>query len=194
MILIPDEFLLYLEFSSVVGMKKIWLIFILVVIIAAQLTFMSSFYSKFTHSYVSGTSAVVVSKMKYAYARVTIHISITYSPVTLTFLNGTQQEITEPGYMMEVFLPRTGDFIGTFVTGTHLTTTPNSPTDSPDSLPQISLSSKHPVDVDVVQNIPSNFLSWYGNPNYDYNYRIDVFWFTIEGEANVFITGSGVAI
>jgi hypothetical protein len=175
-------------------MKKIWLVFALVVIIVAQVTFLSSFNSSFTHGYVSDTSAVVLSKMKYAYARFTIHISITYSPVTLTFLNGTQQEITGPGYTMEVFLPRTGDFMGNFVTGTGLTTTPNSPTDSFESLPQISLSSKHPVDADVVQNIPRNFLSWYGDPNYDYNDRIDVFWFTIEGEANVFITGYGVAI
>jgi hypothetical protein len=193
MTLIPDEFLLYLQLSSIVVMKKIWLIFALTVIIVAQVTFLSSFHSSNTHGYVSGTSAVVLSKMKYAYARFSIHISITYSPVTLTFPNGTQQEITER-YYMEVFLPRTGDFLGNFVTGTHLTTTPNSPTDSLDSLPRISLSPKHPIDMDVVQNIPSNFLSWYGNPNYDRDNKIDVFWFTIEGEADVFITGSGVAI
>jgi hypothetical protein len=194
--LIPDEFLLYLQFLPVVVMKKIWLIFALVVIIVAQLTFMSSIYSTFTHSYVSGTSAVVVSKMKYAYARTSIHIlrSPFSSTVTVTFPNGTQQEITESSYTMKLFLPRTGDFMGNYVTGTILTTTPNSPTDSPDSLPQISLSSKHPVDVDVVQNIPSNFLSWYGDPNYDFYNKIDVFWFTIQGEANILITGSGMAI
>ena len=177
-------------------MKKIWLIFALVVIIVAQVTLMSSFYSVSTHSYVSETSAVVVSKMKYAYASASIHImrSPFSSPITLTFPNGTQQEITDSSYTIEVFLPRTSDFVGTYATETILTTTPNSPTDSADSLPQLTLSSKHPVDVDVVQNIPSNFLSWHGDPNYGYYDRIDVFWFEIQGEANIFITGSGMAI
>jgi hypothetical protein len=177
-------------------MKKIWLIFALAAIIVAQVTFMSSFHSAFTHSYVSGTSAVVVSKMKYAYASTSIRIlrSPSSSPLTLTFANGTQQEITDYSYTMEICLPRTGDFVGTYATETIITTTPNSPTDSVDSLPRITLSSKHPVDVDVVQNIPSNFLSWHGDPNYGYYERIDVFWFTIQGEANIFITGSGMAI
>ena len=177
-------------------MKKVWLIFTLAVIIVAELTFMSSFYSTSTHSHVSGTSAVVVSKMKYAYARTSIHILRSHfsSPLTLIFSNGTQQEITDSSYTMELFFPRTGDFVGTYATSTTITTTPNSPTDSVDYLPQITLSSKHPVDVDVVQNIPSNFLSWHGDPNYGYYDRIDVFWFKIQGEANIFITGSGMAI
>lgn len=176
-------------------MKKIWLVFVLVVIIAAQVTFLSSFNSSFTHGYVSDTSAVVLSKMKYAYARFTIHISITYSPVTLTFPNGTQQEITESGYKMEIFLPRTGDFMGNDPIGTIITTTPNSPTDTDlESLPRISLSSKQPVDADVVQHIPNNFLAWHDNPNYDLDDKIDIFWFEIQGEANLFITGAGLAI
>ncbi len=177
-------------------MKKIWLIFALAVIIVAQVTFMSSFYSTSTHSYVSGTSAVVVSKMKYAYASTVIHImrSPFSSPLTLIFSNGTQQEITDSSYTIELFLPRTGDFVGTYASETIISTTPNSPTDSADSLPRITLSSKHPVDVDVVQSIPSNFLSWHGNPNYGYYDRIDVFWFEIQGEANIFITVSGLAI
>jgi hypothetical protein len=175
-------------------MKKIWLLFALTVIIVTQVTFLSSFHSSNTHGYVSGTSAVVLSKMKYAYARFSIHILITYSPVTLTFPNGTQQEITDHSYMMEVFLPRTGDFMGNYVTGEILTRIPNSSTDSSDSLPTLFLSPKHPVDMDVVQNISPDFLSWYGNPNYDYYHKIDVFWFEIQGEANIVITGEGLAI
>jgi hypothetical protein len=176
-------------------MKKIWLVFALVVIIVAQVTFLSSFNSSFTHGYVSDTSAVVLSKMKYAYARFTIHISITYSPVTLTFSNGTQQEISDHSYTMEVFLPRTGDFLGNDGMMTIITTTPNSPTDTDiESLPVISLSSKHPIDADVVQHIPSSGLSWYNDPKYIYYDKIDVFWFEIQGQANIFITGTGLAI
>jgi hypothetical protein len=97
--------------------------------------------------------------------------------------------------MTEVFLPRTGDFMGNDPIGTIITTTPNSPTETDlESLPRISLSSKHPVDADVVQHIPSNFLSWYNNPNYGFYDKIDIFWFEIQGEANIFITGSGLAI
>lgn len=178
-------------------MKKIWLIFILVLVIGTQVTVISSFRSEFTSSYVSDTSAVVVSKMKYAYAKASIHILRSHSsssPLTLTFPNGTQQEITDSSYTIKLFLPRTGDFVGTFAINTLLTTTPNSPTDSADSLPRLTLSSQHPLDLDVVQHIPSNFLSWYGNPNYDHNNKIDVFWFTIQGEANIFITGTGMSI
>jgi len=177
-------------------MKKIWLIFALVVIIVAQMAVWSSFYSSTTYGYVTDTSAIVLSKMKYAYARFTIHILVNYnSSVTLTFPNGTQQEITDHSYMTEVFLPRTGDFMGNDPIGTIITTTPNSPTETDlESLPRISLSSKHPVDADVVQHIPSNFLSWYNNPNYGFYDKIDIFWFEIQGEANIFITGSGLAI
>ena len=176
-------------------MKKIWLIFALVVILVTQLTLLSSFYSSKTHGYVSDTSAVVLSKMKYAYARFTVHILVNYkSSATLIFPNGTQQEITDD-YVMEVFLPRTGDFMGNDPIGTIITTTPNSPTDTDlESLPQISLSSKHPVDAAVVQHIPSNFLSWYDDPKYGFYDKIDVFWFEIQGQANIFISGTGLAI
>jgi len=177
-------------------MKKIWLIFALAVIIAAQLTFLSSFYSSNTHGYVSDTSAVVLSKMKYAYAQFKIHILVNYeSSVTLTFPNGTQQEITDHSYTMDVFLPRTGDFMGNDPLGTLLTRIPNSPTETDyDSLPQISLSSEHPVDADVVQNIPSDFLSWYDNPHLEFYDKIDLYWFEIQGNATIVIMGSGLAI
>lgn len=178
-------------------MKKIWLLFILVLVIVSQVTVISSFHTAFASSYVSDTSAVVVSKMKYAYAKASIHILRSHSsssPLTLTFPNGTQQEITDHSYSIDLFFPRTGDFVGTFSINTLLTTTPNSPTDSADSLPRLTLSSQNPLDLDVVQHIPNNFLAWHGNPNYDYDNKIDVFWFTIQGEANIFITGTGMSI
>lgn len=76
-------------------MKKIWIMFSLTVIIAAQFTFMSSFHSTSASSYVFGTSAVVVSKMKYAYARATINMLTTFNTnVTITFSNGTQLELS----------------------------------------------------------------------------------------------------
>jgi hypothetical protein len=171
-------------------MKKIWLIFALTVIIASQVTFMSSFHSTFASSYVSGTSAVVVSKMKYAYARATINILTTHNPdVTITFSNGTQLEISEHAYKFEIFLPRTGDFFGTFETSTHL---PSTTSDTPLSM---ALSRNNPIDVDVVPDIPEDFLSWYGNSNYDsFSDKVDIFWFKIEGTANVFVNGNGMAI
>jgi len=140
-------------------MKKIWLLFALAVIIAAQVTFISSFRSTSVTSEVTGTSAVLVSNMKYAYVRVSIHIILPdpVSSVLLEFPNGTRKEITDYSYRIDVFLPRSGDFLGDYQAGTWLGARPTYPMFSGD-YPSLRLSRDHPIDVDVVPNVSSNFL------------------------------------
>ena len=176
-------------------MKKIWLIFALTVIIAAQVTFMYSFRSTSITSEVTGTSAVVVSKMKYAYMRASIYIFVPgyNSSVVLEFSNGTQKEITGYSYNFEVFLPRSGDFMGDYQTASLLVPIAFNPFSSGD-YPKVALSQDHPIDVDVIPNVSSDFLSWYDNSYTDYSENIDIYWFKIHGDAQVHISGYGVAI
>ena len=175
-------------------MKKIWLIFALTVIIMAQITFIFSFQSTRASSTVTGTSAVVVSKMNYAYLRASIHIhrSRFGSEVTLIFPNGTQQEITGSIYTLEVFLPRSGDFLGDHdlktVYGAHINYS------SLFDGQLLSLSRDHPIDVDIVPNVSDDFLSWYTLPYTDDYRYVDIYWFKIQGDADVDVSVYGVLI
>ena len=173
-------------------MKKSWLLLILVIIIAAQVTFIASFRNTSAHSSVSGTSAVVVSKLKYAYMKATIQIFPDFnSSVLLIFPNGTDLEITWPSYSMTVFLPRSGDHLGDYETGVALGTDPASWFDA-----TLSLSRDRPIDVDVVPNVSDNFLRWYYDDMFsrDHSTHIDLYWFKIQGDAHVHVSGDGMTI
>ena len=178
-------------------MKKIWLIFALTVIIMAQITFIFSFQStraRAASSTVTGTSAVVVSKMNYAYLRASIHITRSRfdSEVTLIFPNGTQQEMTDFTYTLEVFLPRSGDFLGDHDVNTaygsyyHYSSWFDGPL--------LSLSRDHPIDIDIVPNVSDDFLGWYSLQYTDDDEYIDIFWFKIQGDARVHVVEYGVVI
>ena len=168
-------------------MKKTWLIFALVVIIAAQVTYLHSFRSISTSMYtdVHGTSAIVVSKLKYAYTSASIQITLLDidSSVLLIFPNGTQKEILQYFYPIEVLLPRSGGFSGDYDTKTILGT---------DAYPNLKLSRNHPILVNIVPNVSDNFLDWYYDS--DHSKYIDVYWFKIQGDAHVQVSGDGVTV
>ncbi|WGM89250.1 MAG: hypothetical protein IAX21_07570 [Candidatus Bathyarchaeota archaeon] len=173
-------------------MKKIWIIFTLTVIIVAQVAFISSFHSVSEHSYVSDTSAVIISKLNYATLRTTIHISLKHGlaepSVFLIFPNGTQIEINDD-YTLDVFLPRSGDLFGSYSTGTMLGLSDNS-----DGYLTLRLSHKSPIDIDVI-SLPSDFLLWLTDDKLTrYSDYVDIYWFKIQGEANIHINGHGWAI
>jgi len=130
------------------------MIFILTVIIVAQMAFISSFHSVSEHSYVSDASAVIISKLNYATLRTTIHISLKNGldkpSVFLIFPNGTQIEINDD-YTLDVFLPRSGDLFGSYSTGTMLGLSDNS-----DGYSTYTLSHKSPIDIDVVSLFESS--------------------------------------
>ena len=169
-------------------MKKTWLIFALVVIIAAQVTFLYSFrsFSTSMSTDVHETSAVVVSKLKFAYLSASIRITLLdfNSPVLLIFPNGTQKEIIQPIYSIDVLLPRNGDFSGDYDTGTILGTS--------DAYPALKLTRNHPIFVNIVPDVSDNFLNWYDDS--DHSKYIDVYWFKIQGDAHVIVSGDGMTI
>ena len=123
------------------------------------MTFIFSFRSTSITSEVTGKSAVLVSKMKYAYMRATIHIFISgyNSSEVLEFSNGAQKEITGYSYKIEVFLPRSGDFIEDYQVATVLGPISLYPFSS-DDYPKVALSQDHPIDVDVIPNVSSDFF------------------------------------
>lgn len=171
-------------------MKKIWLIFTLTLVIVAQVAFISSFHNVFDHSYVSNESAVIISKLNYATVRTTITISLKYgSPsAILIFPNGTQREITED-YTMVVSMPKSGNVIGDYSTGTGLGISENS-----GEYIFMRLSTDNPIDIDVVP-LPSPFLLWLENDQQLIFFKnVDIFWFKIQGEAFVTVKGSGTVL
>lgn len=174
-------------------MKKAWIIFSLIVIIAAQWAFMSSFQSTLTVSHTAGKRAALVSKLNYVSMRATIEIFPRQhpgaEPVLVTFSNGSQLEITER-YSIQVFLPKSGSINGDFSFNTILSFTPI----SEDEFAQITLSHNTPIDVDVTPDVPDDFLSWYYepiHPDLDIHDEIDIYWLIVEGAATVSISGYG---
>lgn len=175
-------------------MKKVWIIFLLIVIIAAQWAFMSSFQSAVTVSHTGGKRAALVSKLNYVSLRATIQIIPRYNPdadpVLVTFSNGSQLEITDH-YSMQVFLPKSGSINGDFSFNMILCFTPI----SDDELVQMTLSPEHPFDLDVVPDVSDDFLSWYYDepvhPDLDISDETDVYWLIVEGDATISISGYG---
>jgi hypothetical protein len=79
-------------------------LFALAVIIAAQISFIIFFQSASTFYDVTGTSAVVISKMNYVFVRASInivHMGTGPAPI-LIFPNGTHRELTTRFYSTEV--------------------------------------------------------------------------------------------
>ena len=157
-------------------MKKLWLLFALVVIVASQVAVLSSFQSINTNTPASGSTTVVVSKASYASLRVEINI-ISQSNTTLIFPNGTQIEIPAVNhYKFSVILPSSGPSIGSFSS----------------QLEGSNISDNHPIDVEflststVFQSIYYS-IDWKAQP---YS-RISVYWFTLQGNAMVSIQGYG---
>lgn len=161
-------------------MKKVWLLVVLIVIVALQATFLSSFHSINMNTYTIGSnSAVIVSKANYVFLRVQIdiypQISEGQSQTMLLFPNGTQTKISS-FFRILVIMPITGYSFGSFAVGSE----------------GINISDDHPIDAEIVSNVTSDFS--YGlAPPYIPN-EVSVYWFVIQGYAQISITGYGVAI
>ena len=175
-------------------MKKSWIILVLIIIIAAEWTVMSSFQSVSAVSMESGTRAAVISKLNYMNVKATIEISPrqypVVEPVLVKFSNGSELEINEK-YSFDVFLPKSGSINGDFYFGKVLTSTPL----PSDEVAQIRLNSESPIDADITPDVPEDFMSWYGEQTNPYlnNYddEIDIYWLIVEGEATIAISGYG---
>jgi mannose-6-phosphate isomerase-like protein (cupin superfamily) len=173
-------------------MKKALLILLLIVIIAAQWTFISSFHSELEDSHGSGKRGVVASKLNYITMRVTIKISPMMhpgaEPVWVTFSNDSQLEITEP-WEMQVLMPKTGNVNEDFMFNTFLSLTPT----SEGEMARMTLSHNKPIDVDVAPDGLDFFFQTYYDPHPDWDVRdeTDVYWLIVEGDGTVVVSGYG---
>ncbi|MCW4009463.1 MAG: hypothetical protein NWF05_02435 [Candidatus Bathyarchaeota archaeon] len=170
-------------------MKKAWLLLVLILVIATQWTFLSAFHSVSESQITNETSAVVISKANYAFMRAHIEIFPEYivnytaqtlqqANVTLTFQDGSQKQITE-NYAFDVFLTRTASHFGSISA-----VTPGY---------SILISDDHPINAAVMSNVSEDFFTYGVGSSYLLD-RIDVYWFKIEGDAHVSISGYGLAI
>jgi hypothetical protein len=164
-------------------MRKVWLLVTIIVIATIQATLLSSFHSINLNTYTIGpSSAVVVSKAAYTFLRVQIDIYPQIlqgqSQTVLVFPNGTEIEVTS-FYRIFVIMPITSYAPSSFAVGAE----------------GINLSDSHPIDVEVVSNVTSSFLSHGLTPPWLFSYNeISVYWFIIQGSAQISITGYGMAI
>jgi hypothetical protein len=180
-ILFGGEFDLYSQCAFIAFMKKLWLLFALVVIVASQVAVLSSFNSINTNTWANGSTAVVISKADYAHLRVEIDIVpqvfMGQSNTTLIFPNGTQIEIPAVDhYKFSVILPSSGPSPASFEIQSE----------------GINISDNHPIDVEFLSN-STNFQSLYSRIDWSFSpySRISVYWFIIQGNAMVSIQGYG---
>lgn len=166
-------------------MKKLWLLLALIIIVASQVAFLSSFHSINANAFVVDSTAVVISKAAYAHLRVEIDIIPQIfngqSNTTLIFPNGTSTKIPAiTHYKFSVILPRTGPITGNFALQTE----------------GINLSTNHPINAEFVSN-SSNALKQALSQYQTYpgsSIGISVYWFIVQGNAQVSIQGYGVAL
>jgi hypothetical protein len=166
-------------------MKKLWLLFAFVVIVASEVAVLSSFHSVNTNTWANGSTAVVISKADFVHLRVEIDIIpqgiMGQSQTSLVFPNGTQIEISAVAYYtFSVILSSSGSFPA-----------PNFAIQSEG----INISGDHPIDVEFLSNstvFESSYslIDWTAPP---YS-RISVYWFLVQGNAQVSIQGYGAGI
>lgn len=163
-------------------MNKVWLLLVLAIVLAAQWTLITSVKTVKTDVNAFGTSAVIVSKAPYMSFRAYIHVIPDFpqnKAVLLVFPDGSQKEVNKT-YSFEVFLPRTNKNMGWGAI------TPGEGVD---------LTNNHPIDAAVVANVTDKFFTYgiYGS-GAQYSDNIDVYWFKVQGQAQIFISGIGVGI
>jgi len=161
-------------------MKKAWLFLLLAIIMAAQLTVLSSFGGVSDSASVSGTSAVVVGKTNYVSLRVTFYVFADPGYTALIiFPNGTQKEVSTY-HFFEVFLPKTEPVRGL-----------GSISMSRDS-EGVFVTDQEPIDVAVVSNVDESFFTYKVGPAP--NGEVIFYWFKIQGNARVRVSAIGVTI
>jgi hypothetical protein len=166
-------------------MKKLWLLFAFAVIVASEVAVLSSFHSVNTYTWANGSTAVVISKADFVHLRVKIDIIpqvlMGQSQTSLIFPNGTQIEIPAvTHYTFSVILSSSGSFPA-----------PNFAIQSEG----INISDNNPVDVEFLSN-NTVFQSFYSRTDWTtppYS-RISVYWFLVQGNAQVSIQGYGAGL
>lgn len=164
-------------------MNKLLILLVLVVIIVAQYTFLSSFFAVSTTSMsfrtinASGTSAVIVAKVDYVSVRVKFEVIAEPGRTALIQFSDRSQINVTSSYIFEVFLPKTDAFVENFAS-----TAPG----------EILLSKNKPVGFAVVANITDSYFTNTLSP--DSSSMITLYWFKVQGNAHVGAHGFGVPV
>jgi hypothetical protein len=165
-------------------MKKLWLFLALVVIVASQVAVLSSFHSINVNTWANDSTAVIISKADYAHLRVEIDIIpqviMGQSQTVLIFPNGTQTKIPAVAhYKFSVILPSSGPSPGSFSIQSE----------------GINISDNHPIDVEFLSN-STIFQSLYSRTDWRFPpySRISVYWFIVQGNAQLSVQGYGVGL
>jgi len=161
--------------------RKGWLLVLLVLIVISQFTVLSSFFHSFqTYGIAQNDSIVEISKMSYLYGWASIDISGATPgyPITLQFSNGTQITLHSE-YKFEMRFPRTGDCFCNAETSLYGTS--------------INLNASQPIAAAILSNASSleTFIPKSGT-SIDQG-LFDLYWFTIQGDAIVTVTGYGAS-
>jgi hypothetical protein len=166
-------------------MKKLWLLLALIIIVASQVAILSSFHSFNANTWAQDSTTVVISKAAYAHLRVEIDIIPQVlngqSNTTLIFPNGTSTKIPAvTHYKFSVILPSTRPVAGSFTSF---------------QIEGINISSNRPIDVEFISNSATfqRVLSQYQTFS-GFSSGISVYWFLVQGNAQLKIQGYGVAI
>jgi hypothetical protein len=165
-------------------MNKSLILLVLVVIVVAQWSFVSSsFYTastpiaSFRTINASGTSAVIVAKADFVSVRVKFFITAEPGRTALVvFPDGSQENVTS-SYGFETFLARTG-----FSPGSFAATGPGG----------LIISDSNPVAVAVVSNVTESFFTENLGP-YSSG-AITFYWFKVQGNAQVRANCYGVSV
>ena len=169
-------------------MKKAWIVFALILIIAGQLVALSLFHEVDTNGFSPNNAVITVAKWNYVDAYVTLEIMPMVrngsSNVEVILANGTSFNLTSTnGAMPELYTqrfsyPRTGQIYG----------------NEELQAPQFSLSTDKPFAITVASNVTdvSGYISSVAAMAKSQN--IDVYSFVVYGEAAISVNGYGVTV
>jgi hypothetical protein len=169
-------------------MRRGWLIFLLILLISAQLAILSAFHDVEVDGFATGNSVLVIGKWDYAQGSVYVHITPGPLPngtvqAVVVFPNGTRVDLSYPSqgqsYSFVYRLPRTGDCLCTGYTSGPL-----------------SLSPSQPLNVTITQNVSDvpAYLGFLNSLNGGPPPAIDTYAFVVYGDAEVYVSGYVLAI
>ena len=166
-------------------MRKAWLIFLLVLVISAQLVVFSSFHDIEAGGIANGNSVIGIAKWNYAQGMVRISITPAAQDlngtgnVQIVLPNGTSRTIGST-YTFNLQFPRSGDSLGV-----------NGAISGP-----LALSQSQPMNVTVFQNVGNvaDFVNTLKGGSSNSVIPIDVYVIAVYGQADVEISGYGMGI
>jgi hypothetical protein len=169
-------------------MRRAWLIFLLVLIISAQLALLSAFHDVEVDGFATGNSVLVIGKWEYVQG--SVYVTITPQPLlngtvqaVVVFPNGTRVDLSYPSpgqsYSFIYRLPRTGDCLCSGYTSG-----------------PFSLSPSRPLNVTITQNVSDvpGYLGLVSSVGAGMQPAIDTFAFVVYGDAQVYVSGYVLAI